>query len=78
MVRKVIHWSVTFIASILVLLGLLMIFLPGPAIIILPLGILLFNKVQPGKLDPYLRKFMRFNSRMASALDRFFKKLKSY
>ena len=70
--RKVINMGMTLIASLIVLLGLLFIILPGPAIIFLPLGIWLFNKYQPGKLDPYLRRFMRFNQRMASRLDRLF------
>ena len=72
--RRLFHMTMTLFAGLIVLLGLLFIFLPGPAIIILPLGIWLFNKYQPGKLDPYLRKFMRFNQRAAAFLDRLFNK----
>ena len=71
--RKVINMGMTLIASLIVLLGLLFIILPGPAIIFLPLGIWLFNKYQPGKLDPFMKRFMRFNRRMADRLDRFFR-----
>ncbi|NNJ72599.1 MAG: hypothetical protein HKP09_05410 [Enterobacterales bacterium] len=74
MVKRVINFGISVLATLLVILGLLMIFLPGPAIIILPLGILLFNKVQPGKIDPYLRAFMRFMSRAGKSLDSLFKR----
>ncbi len=77
MVKRVINFGVSIVATMLVILGLLMIFLPGPAIIILPLGIYLFNKVQPGKIDPYLRGFMRFMARAGRGLDNFFKRLRS-
>lgn len=72
--RKIFNMGMTFIASLIVLLGLLFIILPGPAIIFLPLGIWLFNKYQPGKLEPYLKRFMRFNQRMARRMDTFFAK----
>ena len=72
--RRIFHMTMSLFAGLIVLLGLLFIFLPGPAIIILPPGIWLFNKYQPGKLDPYLRKFMRFNQRAATFLDGLFKK----
>ena len=71
--RKIFQLGMTLIASVIVILGLLFIFLPGPAIIFLPLGIWLFNKYQPGKIDPYLRRFMRFNQRVAKRLDKWFK-----
>ena len=77
MVKRALNFGISIIAAVLVFLGLLMIFLPGPAIIILPLGIYLFNKVQPGKIDPYLRGFMRFMRRAGHALDRFFAQLRS-
>ena len=70
--RLLVEWVLLIVASLVLLLGLLFIFLPGPAIIILPLGIWLFNKVRPGKLDPYLKRFMRWNQRMAKRLDKWF------
>jgi hypothetical protein len=70
--RLLIEWALLVVASLILVLGLLFIFLPGPAIIILPLGIWLFNKIRPGKLDPYLKRFMAFNQRLARRLDRWF------
>ena len=75
MVKRAINLGISILAAFLVLVGLLMIFLPGPAIIILPLGIYLFNKVQPGKIDPYLKGFMRFMTRAGRSLDKFFQRL---
>ncbi len=72
--RKVINAGMTLLASLILLLGVLFILLPGPAIIFLPLGIWLFNKYQPGKLAPYLRRFMRFNQRLAHRLDNLFRR----
>lgn len=77
MVKRVINFGISILAALLVFLGLLMIFLPGPAIIILPLGIYLFNKAQPGKIDPFLRGFMGFIRRAGRGLDNFFKRLRS-
>ena len=72
--KKIFHFGMTMIASLIIVVGILFIILPGPAIIILPLGIWLFNKYQPGKLDPYMRRFMRFNQRCAKWLDKVFRK----
>lgn len=72
--QKVVHLIMTLLAGLILFIGVLFIILPGPAIIILPLGIWLFNKYQPGKIDPYARKFMKFNERMAARLDSLFKR----
>jgi len=72
--QKIVSLFMTLLASLILFIGVLFIILPGPAIIILPLGIWLFNKYQPGKLDPYVKRFMKFNQRMADRLDRLFRR----
>ena len=72
--KKITHLFMTLLAYLILFVGVLFIILPGPALIILPLGIWLLNKYQPGKVDPYARKFMALNQRLAAKLDRLFKR----
>lgn len=60
---------VTVIGGIILLLGILMIILPGPAIIIIPLALYILNAEHPEKVRKYVRKFQRGLSSFASWLD---------
>jgi len=49
--------AVTIIAGILLIFGILMIILPGPALIIIPLALVILNTYHPEKVRSYARKF---------------------
>lgn len=61
---------ITLFAALLLLLGVLMIILPGPAMVIIPLALLLLNTQYPDKVRLYIRKFQRLLSRSANWLDK--------
>lgn len=71
--KKILHWGVTLLASLLILVGIVFIVLPGPAIVVLGAGIWLFSRTHPGKIDPWVRQFMRINQRLARWVDGLFK-----
>lgn len=60
---------VTVIGGIILLLGILMILLPGPAIIIIPLALYILNTQHPDKVRNYVKKFQRGLSNFAGWLD---------
>jgi len=67
--------AVTIIAGILLIFGILMIILPGPALIIIPLALVILNTYHPEKVRSYARKFQRGLSKAAAWLD---KKIKEW
>ena len=68
-------FAVTIIGGLLLVIGILMILLPGPALIIIPIALLILNAQHPEKVRIYARKFQRGLSKAASWLD---KKLKDW
>jgi len=68
-VKQIRKLVVTIIAGLLLLVGILMVILPGPALIIIPLALVILNSQYPDKARVYLRKFQRGLSRAASFLD---------
>ena len=60
---------ITIIGGVILLFGVLMIILPGPAIIIIPLALYILNAQHPEKVRKYVRKFQRGLSTFASWLD---------
>jgi len=65
--------AITFAGGLLLLIGLLFIVLPGPAIIIIPLALVLLSKEYPIAKE-WLRKFQRYSRKSAEKLDAFFEK----
>ena len=60
---------VTVVGGIILLLGILMVILPGPAIIIIPLALYILNTQHPDKVRIYVKKFQRGLSAFAEWLD---------
>ena len=60
---------VTIIGCCLLCAGLLMILLPGPALIIIPIALVILNTQYPDKVRVYIRKFQRGLSKAAIWLD---------
>ena len=60
---------VTIIGGIVLLLGILMIILPGPAIIIIPLALYILNAQHPEKVRKYVKKFQRSLTSCANWMD---------
>jgi len=65
--------AITFAGGLLLLIGLLFIVLPGPAILIIPLALVLLSKEYPIAKE-WLRKFQRYSRKSAEKLDSFFAK----
>lgn len=65
--------AITFAGGLLLLIGLLFIVLPGPAILIIPLALVLLSKEYPIAKE-WLRKFQRYSRKSAEKLDAFFAK----
>ena len=63
-------FAVSIIGSLLLIIGILMIILPGPALIIIPVALLILNAQHPEKVRKYARKFQRGLSKAATWLDR--------
>jgi len=59
---------VTIIGFAIVLIGLVFIVLPGPAVLIIPLGLALLATEYPAA-EKWLRKFQRYLSRSAAWAD---------
>ena len=70
-VRKLV---VSIIGAILLLVGILMIILPGPAVIIIPLALVILNTQYPDKTRAYIKKFQQGLSGSATWLDKQVKK----
>ncbi|MFT5450771.1 MAG: hypothetical protein ACI9N9_000251 [Enterobacterales bacterium] len=73
--KKFRKFTVSILGSLLLVIGILMILLPGPAFIIIPAALLILNTQHPEKVRKYARKFQRGFSRAAAWLD---KKLKQW
>jgi len=71
--KQVRKFVISIIAAILLLVGILMIILPGPAIIIIPLALVILNNQYPDKVRVYIRKFQRGLSKAAHWLDKKFR-----
>ena len=67
--------AITLVGGFLLLIGLLFIILPGPAIIVLPLALILLSKEYP-IAKVWLKKFQRYSRKSAEKLDKFFTKNK--
>ncbi|MBU2970508.1 tellurium resistance protein TerC [Pseudoalteromonas sp. C2R02] len=65
--------AITLVGGFLLLIGLLFIILPGPAIIVIPLALVLLSKEYP-IAKQWLRKFQRYSRTSAQKLDAFFSK----
>jgi hypothetical protein len=74
-VKQIRKLVVTIIGSLLLLIGILMIILPGPALIIIPLALVILNAQYPDKVRGWIRKFQRGLSKAAIWLD---KKIKQW
>ena len=71
MMKQVKKIAITLVGGGLLLIGLLFIILPGPAIIVIPLALILLSKEYPiAKI--WLRKFQRYSRKSAQKLDSFF------
>ena len=70
-VRKLV---VSILGAILLLVGILMIILPGPAVIIIPLALVILNTQYPDKTRAFIKKFQRGLSKSATWLDKQVKK----
>ncbi len=70
-VRKLV---VSIFAALLLLVGILMIILPGPAIIIIPLALVILNSQYPDKTRIFIKKFQHGLSRSATWMDKQVKK----
>ncbi|SFC00952.1 PGPGW domain-containing protein [Pseudoalteromonas denitrificans] len=65
--------AITLMGGILLLIGLIFIILPGPAIIFIPIALVLLSKEYP-VAKVWLSKFQRFSRKGAVKLDQFFSK----
>ena len=70
-VRKLV---VSILGAILLLVGILMIILPGPAVIIIPLALVILNTQYPDKTRLFIKKFQRGLSGSATWMDNLVKK----
>ncbi len=70
-VRKLV---VSIFGALLLLVGILMIILPGPAIIFIPLALVILNSQYPDKTGIFIKKFQRGLSRSATWMDKQVKK----
>lgn len=68
--------AITMLGALLLVIGLLFVILPGPAILFIPLGLVLLSFQYP-KAKHWLRKYQRYSSRAAVKMDRFIKRIKT-
>jgi Flp pilus assembly protein TadB len=66
MIRKV---AITLFGGLLLIIGIVLIVLPGPAIIVIPAALAILA-LEYSIARTALRKFQRYSSRMARKLDR--------
>lgn len=71
--KQIRKFIVTILGAFLLLIGILMIILPGPAIIIIPLALVILNVQYPQEVRKYARKFQRGLSKAATWLDEKFR-----
>ena len=64
---------ISIVGSFLLLIGIFMIVLPGPAVIFIPLALYVLNSQYPNKTRSYIRKFQRGISNGAAWLDEKFR-----
>jgi len=69
-VRKI---AITLGGGLLLLLGIVCLVLPGPAVILIPLALALLAMEYP-IAKTWLRKFQRYSRKAAQAMDRKFKR----
>lgn len=69
-IRKVL---VTVTGVIVLLVGIILIVLPGPAFLVIPLGLLILSTEYPGARK-WIRVFQRWLSRAGAKLDQIFKR----
>jgi len=75
MLMKIKSTMLTIVGLMLVAVGLLFVFLPGPAIIVLPLGLAILSLEYPwAKI--WLRRCQRMTRKSAEQLDRWVLKMK--
>jgi Flp pilus assembly protein TadB len=68
-IRKV---AITFFGGLLLIIGVVLIVLPGPAILVIPAALAVLSLEYP-LARRALKKFQRYSSRMARKLDRKFR-----
>jgi hypothetical protein len=61
--------AITIVAVVILFLGVIFIILPGPAIILIPVGLALLSLVYP-QARKWLRKFQRFMTVSAAKMDK--------
>ena len=61
---------VSIVGALILLIGILMIILPGPALIIIPIALVILNAPHPEKVKRYTRKFQRGLTKAAAWMDK--------
>ena len=61
---------VSIVGALLLLIGILMIILPGPALIIIPIALVILNAQHPDNVKRYAGNFQRGLSRAAAWMDK--------
>ena len=67
--------ALSVIGLLFLLLGLIFIILPGPAILFIPIGLALLSFEYP-TAKKWLRKYQRYSSKAATKMDAMVRKLK--
>ena len=67
--KKLKNAGISFFGAVLLLIGILFIVIPGPAILFIPLGLVLLAREYKFAED-WLRKYQRWSSKSARQLDR--------
>ena len=67
--------AITLVGGLILLIGLIFIILPGPAIIVIPLGLMILAKEYP-QARHWLHKFQRHSNKMAQKMDSYFTRRK--
>ena len=73
--RHVKKLTITLVGGVLLLLGILLIVLPGPAMLIIPLALVILSTEYPGAKD-WLKRFQRMLSKGGRAMDRWVQKIR--
>ncbi|MCP3675540.1 MAG: tellurium resistance protein TerC [Gammaproteobacteria bacterium] len=68
--KSIRKFVVSIVGALLLLIGILMIILPGPALIIIPIALVVLNSQHPDKVRRCTRKFQRGLSRAAAWMDK--------
>lgn len=67
--KSIRKFVVSIVGAVILLIGILMIILPGPALIIIPIALVILNAQHPDKVKRYTRKFQRGLSKAAAWMD---------